>query len=326
VKTKEQVLQNAPIPGSVCGALAPCSIPGAITTSAFGSFYKNTITHDYNDVLPSANVKFDLGNSLVGRLAVARTMARPDYSALGGGISADDTTHTGNGGNPDLKPIRSTNFDATLEWYFAPRSLASAGFFYMDLKNYVGFGVHDIELFNIRDNNFQTYRISSPINSSGEVKGFELSGQMPVWGNFGVQGNYTYADAKEKNRPGCDVPSPPSFCGTPTNPSTSSLIGASKHTYNLSAYYEDKHFGARVAYTYRSHYLVGLDRSTLQYQDDTGTLAASFSYYLRDNITLQLDVNNLNNPVLKSYAANKDQPTAFYQNGRQFYFGVRIKI
>ena len=31
----------------------------------------------------------------------------------------------GTGGNPDLKPIRSTNLDAGLEWYFAKRSLLS---------------------------------------------------------------------------------------------------------------------------------------------------------------------------------------------------------
>ena len=28
--------------------------PGAITTSAFGSFYKNEVKNDYNDTLPSA--------------------------------------------------------------------------------------------------------------------------------------------------------------------------------------------------------------------------------------------------------------------------------
>lgn len=26
------------------------------------------------------------------------------------------------------------------------------------------------------------------------------------------------------------------------------------------------------------------------------------------------------------YAANKDQPRAFYTNGRHFYFGVRLEI
>jgi iron complex outermembrane receptor protein len=307
VQTKEEVTVNVAIPGSVCGVQAPCpQVPGAITTSAFGSFYKNVVAHTYNDWLPSANIKFDLGNNMIARLAAARTMARPDYSALGGSITADDTTHTGNGGNPDLKPIRSTNLDATFEYYFAPRSLVSAGLFYLDLSNYVAFGTYQTTLLNIRDNAFQTYTISAPINSSGSVKGVELAWQQPIGMGFGVQANYTYANAKEDG--GQD------------------LVGASKNTYNLSGYYENNSFGARLNYNYRSAFFVGLDRSTPQYQDDTGVLSASLTYTLNKNISFQLDALNLNDPVLTYYGANKDQPRAFYANGRQYYFGVRIKL
>jgi iron complex outermembrane receptor protein len=307
VKTKEEVTVNVAIPGSVCDVFAPCpQVPGAITTSAFGSFYRKLVSHDYNDVLPSANLKFDLGNNMVTRFAAARTMARPDFSALGGSITADDTTHTGNGGNPDLKPIKSTNLDATFEWYFAPRSLVSAGLFYMDLTNYVAFGTYQTTLLNIRDNAFQTYTISAPVNSSGSVKGIELAWQQPFGMGFGVQTNYTYAKAREDGG--------------------QALVGASKNTYNVSGYYEDHGFGARLSYTYRSAFFVGLDRSTPQYQDDTGVLSASLSYTLNKNISFNVDLLNLNDPVLKYYGANKDQPRAFYANGRQYYFGVRIKL
>ena len=306
VQTKEDVTVNVAIPGSVCGVQAPCSVPGAITTSAFGSFYQKLVSNTYNDVLPSANVKFDLGKGLIGRLAAARTMARPDYSALGGSITADDTTHTGNGGNPNLKPIRSTNLDATLEYYFAPQSMVSAGLFYMDLTDYVAFGTYQTTLLDIKQNTFQTYTITAPINSSGKTKGIELAWQQPIAYGFGAAANYTYADAKDD-------------LGTP-------LVGASKNTYNLSGYYEDHGFGARLAYTFRSAFFVGLDRSTPQYQDDTGVLSASLSYTLNKNISLNFDALNLNDPVLKYYGANKDQPRAFYANGRQFYFGVRLKL
>ena len=307
VRTEERVTVNVAIPGDVCGALAACpQVPGAVTTSAFGSFYKNVVAHDYSDALPSANFKLELGNNMIARFAAARTMARPDYSALGGSITADDTTHTGNGGNPDLKPIRSTNLDAAFEWYYAPRALLSAGLFHMDLKNYVAFGTYQTTLLNIRNGAFETYTISAPTNSKGKIKGIELGWQQPLPMGFGVQANYTYADAKENG--GQD------------------LVGASKNTYNLSAYYEDHGFGARIAYTYRSAFFVGLDRSTPQYQDDTGVLAASVSYTINKNFALTFDALNLNDPILKYYGANKDQPRAFYANGRQFYFGVRLKI
>lgn len=307
VKTQERVTVNTAIPGDVCAALVACpQVPGAITTSAFGSFYKRLVSHDYNDVLPSANLRFDLQKDLVGRVAFAKTMARPDYSALGGAVTADDTTLTGNGGNPDLKPIRSNNLDATIEWYYAPKALASAGLFYLDLKNYVSFGTYQTQLLNIRENAFRTYTISAPVNSKGKVKGLELALQQPVGMGFGFAANYTYADAKEKD--GAD------------------LVGASQNTYNLTGYYENEGFGARLAYTYRSKFFVGLDRSTPQYQDDTGTLAASIGYTLNKQISFTFDALNLNDPILKYYGANESQPRAFYANGRQFYFGVRFKL
>ena len=305
VQTKEKVLVNIGLPS--CPVQAPCpQFPNAITTSAFGSFYQQPVEHTYNDILPSANFKWDLNRDLVARFAIARTMARPDFSALGGSISADDTTHTGNGGNPDLKPIRSTNVDATLEWYFQPKSLLSAGLFYMDLTNYVAFGNHDVTLLNIKTGTFDTYSISSPINSSGKVKGLELSYQQEFLYGFGVQANYTYADAKETG--------------------DRELVGASKNTYNVVGYYENYGFSARLAYTFRSAFFVGLDRATPEHQDDTGTLAASLGYTVNNNLTLTFDALNLNNPTLKYYGASTDQPRAFYKNGRQYYAGVRIKF
>ena len=188
----------------------------------------------------------------------------------------------------------------------------------MDDKNYVAFGTYQTELLNIRDNRFDIYTISAPTNSKGRISGFELAWQQPIAGPFGVQANYTYADAEEKR-------SCPAQVG-PIDTCTKDLVGASKNTYNVSAYYEDRGFGARIAYTYRSAFFVGLDRSSPQYQDDTGVLSASVSYALNKNVSFSLDMLNLNDPILKYYGANRDQPRAFYANGRQYYFAVRVKL
>ncbi len=307
VETKERVLVNVAVPGSVCPPLQPCpQVPNAITTSAFGTFFQQPVENTYTDVLPSANLKWDLSKDLVARFAIARTMARPDYSALGGSVSLEDTTNTGNGGNPNLKPILSNNYDAAIEWYFAPSSLLSAGLFYLDLKNFVSFGTHQQEFFNIRDNQFETFTISSPVNSKGEVKGIELAYQQEFKGGFGIQANYTYADGEEEG-------------GGP-------LIGTSKNTYNVIGYWENYGWSARLAYTFRSKFFIGLDRSTQQFQDDLGTLAASLSYAINKNFTLTFDALNLNDPTIKYFAANEDQPRAFYKNGRQYYAGVRVKF
>lgn len=306
VRTEVDVLTNVAIPGSACAPLAPCTVPGAITTSAFGSFYRRPVTNTYDDVLPSFNLRYDLGRNLVGRLAIAKTLARPDYSALGGAVSLDDTNLTGSGGNPNLRPIRSTNIDASVEWYFAPRSILSAGLFMLDLKNYVGYGVSEAQYYNEQRKAFATYRISSPVNSKGKVRGIELNWSQGFGGGFGANANYTLADGEETG-------------GRP-------LVGNSRHTYNLGAYFENDRFNARVAYNFRSKFFNGLDRTTAQFQDDTATVSASLGWKINERFSLSLDGMNLNNPVLKYYAENTSQPTAFYNNGRQFYLTLRGKL
>lgn len=306
VQAKSHVLTNVAIPGSVCAVQAPCSVPGAIITSAFGSFYRLPVDNTHDDVLPSANFKFDLSRDLVARFAVAKTVARPDFSALGGAVSLDDTNLTGSGGNPNLKPIRSTNLDAALEWYFAPRALLQLGVFHMDLKNYVSYGISQMQFFNEQRKSFQTYNVSSPINSKGKVSGVEAGWQQPLGMGFGAMANYTFADGEETG-------------GKP-------LVGNSRHTYNVGAFFENDRFSANLKYNYRSKFFNGLDRASAQNQSSIGTVSASLGWNISPNLSLSFDAMNLNNPRLSYYAENTDQPTAFYVNGRQYYLTLRAKI
>ena len=59
---------------------------------------------------------------------------------------------------------------------------------------------------------------------------------------------------------------------------------------------------------------------------DPGTLNASLQYALTPKVTLTFDALNINDPTLKYYGANTDQPRAFYKNGRQYFAGVRVKF
>lgn len=287
---------------------------GAINT-ADGFVVPVATENNYNDFLPSANLKIDLAKNMIGRFAVSKTMSRPDFSALAGAVSLSppsDPTKVGggSGGNPNLAPIRSNNVDATFEYYFAPRALASAGVFYMDLQNYIGLGSVN-QVYQTTNQAFPNgfagnYVLTVPVNSSGSVKGIELAYEQPVGSNFGFAANYTYIDAKEAG-------------GGP-------LVGASKNTYNLSGYFENDKFNARLSYTARSSFYSGLDRASAYSQAASGVLSASFGYKVNDNLSFTLDAQNLNDPVLKYYGLNEDQPRAFYQNGRQYYLNARIKF
>jgi iron complex outermembrane receptor protein len=150
------------------------------------------------------------------------------------------------------------------------------------------------------------YQITSPYNTSGKNKGLELSYQQPLLGNFGTLVNYTYADGELADG--------------------SELINSSRSTYNITGFYEDAKFSARLAYNYRSAYKAGVDRGASQHVAGSGNLAASLNYKINEQLTVTFDALNLTNTTIKMYAETKDQPRAFYSNGRTFYLGLRGKM
>jgi iron complex outermembrane receptor protein len=106
--------------------------------------------------------------------------------SLGAPPATLDEVGGGSGGNPDLEPIRSTNFDAGLEWYFADKSLLGVGLFYMDLDNYVGFGT-ERKTYLTYSTNFPhgaelAYDLTVPVNTKGRVQGSSSNYQQALTG------------------------------------------------------------------------------------------------------------------------------------------------
>jgi iron complex outermembrane recepter protein len=285
------------------------NLPGGtnpITGSAFGPYTPTTYERKYRDYLPSANVKFDVRQDLVVRAGIAKTMARPDYSALGGSVSLNDDALSGSGGNVKLDPIRSVNYDLSAEWYYMPKAMLSAGLFYMDFGSIVAQGTSTGSYYNNKRGAFTDYQITSPYNTTATNKGIELSWQQPLWNNFGVLTNYTWADGELDGG--------------------GEMLNASKNTYNVTGFYENDRFSARLAYSYRSSYKAGVDRGASQHVDAMPSLAASVNFKINEHLTVTFDALNLTNETIKMYAENKDQPRAFYSNGRTFYLGLRGKL
>jgi len=280
--------------------------PAPILGSAFGPYTPTTFKRTYRDYLPSANLKYNVTPDLTLRTALAKTIARPDYSALGGSVSLNDDALSGSGGNVNLDPVRSTNFDIGAEWYYAPKALLSAGLFYMDLRSIVAQGTSTGSYYNNKRETFTEYQITSPFNTGGRNRGVELSWQQPVADNFGFLVNYTYADGELDDG--------------------GELLNSSKDTYNVTGYFENARFSARLAYNWRSKYKAGVDRGASQHVDDTRSLAASVNVKLTEKLTLTFDALNLTNETIRMYAENEDRPRAFYSNGRTYYLGLRGKL
>jgi iron complex outermembrane receptor protein len=308
VRTREDALVNIPVAAAACPALKPCpSVPSAITTSVYGTYYQAPISNTYTNLLPSLNLRYELERGMIGRVALNRTLARADYADLAGAISGvDNLTHKATGGNPNLKPSTSDNIDASIAWYFGPRALLSAGIFHSNIHDYVKFGDTLVTLFNTTTNKEDTYTVTAPGAISARVQGFELAYEQPIGAGFGFNANYTYADSKDADG--------------------ARMKGQSKHTYNLGAYYEDDKFSARIAYNGRSDYIISINRTGPTTQNAPfKTLSASVQYKLTENLSVSLDGLNLNNPISKAYAFNEEQPRAFRENGRQYYLNLRVK-
>ncbi len=282
----------------------------ADVSSLFGNWIYQDTNNKHSKVLPSANLKFNMADDVVFRFAASQTMTLPDYSALGASSWGSDLNRTGGGGNPNLKPVMSTNFDGNLEWYFMPRGLVSVGAFSMDLKDYVAFGTENQQLFSELTNQLETYLVSVPVNSNGSVTGLELVYEQPIGESFGVNANYTYADGKTAHT---------------WADGSNNLVGTSKDTYNVGVYFENQMFSARANYSYRSSFLIGLSGANPYYQDDFGTVSLALNYKPTEWINVSLDALNLNNPDL-TYYQSATAPTAFYSNGRQYYLNLRFKF
>jgi TonB-dependent receptor len=90
-----------------------------------------TNSSSYDFLLPRFNVVADVSDEVLVRLGWGKDIRRPDFNDLS--TSATFSTSPNppvNIGNPGLEPEEVTSFDLSVEWYFAPTSVVSAGFFH----------------------------------------------------------------------------------------------------------------------------------------------------------------------------------------------------
>jgi len=105
----------------------------------FGGATDVRIQNSYTNFLPSANIKFDVAEDKIVRLAASKTVTRPTLTALGvsNQFGGRANAPTSSGGNPNLEAFTSTNFDAAFEWYVDDLSFFGVTGFYKDFGNFL---------------------------------------------------------------------------------------------------------------------------------------------------------------------------------------------
>ena len=282
--------------------------PNLTIHNAFGNFGEVDDSNSYWDILPSANLTYNAQPNWLIRASAAKVMSRPAYAQLAGAFSLSDLALTGTaGGNPHLKPTRAWEYNLGTEWYYGKQALLSVGVFYLDIQSYIMSQTTSKFYVTLQHPQGANFLVTAPVNGpGGHNKGFEVNWQQPLPWGFGVIANYTYADAKAKGG------------GT--------IDGNSKHTYNLTGYFENDRFSTRLAYTYRSKFSSGVDRGTAMWQDAFGQLDGSITFKLTHNISLTADAQNLLNHKLYYFVGDPSIPRAYYNNGRTFWLGGKLNF
>lgn len=102
-----------------------------------------TLKGDYDYFLPSLDFNVEVTENVIVRASYSETIGRPGWGDIQGGQTLDAMridVGTGSQGDPSLLPLESQNYDLSIEWYYAPGSYLSAGYFRKDIDNYIGVG------------------------------------------------------------------------------------------------------------------------------------------------------------------------------------------
>ncbi len=290
--------------------------------SALNSDFNSFGKQGYTDAFPGVNAHYDFTRDLILRGAITTSIARPNYYDLSSFVSVDQTTNptTITRGNPDLKPFRARNFDASLEYYLPSQGVISVGLFYKDIDDPIYTQTLLLQNGVFAGQSFSGVSVVTPVNARSEtIKGVEFNAQsqftfLPGFlSGFGASLNFTYIDGSADglpNRAG-DVP----------------LFLQSKRVGTAQIFYEKYGLTARVAYSYRSRYLdtLGADRTTDQYVDDNGQLDVRASYALTKNLIIFGEGINLNDAPWRRFIGDSHNLIERERYGLQVRGGVQFR-
>ncbi|WP_121117397.1 TonB-dependent receptor [Croceibacterium ferulae] len=258
------------------------------------------VQREYDQWLPSLNVRLEATDDLILRAAGYRSLVRPSLGQLAPRFlieESDRGEREGEFGNPDLRPYRAWNFDASAEWYMSSNGALTVAAFYKDVRDYiVDTTVQDTDYFGLAVD-----EATVPINGdSATIYGVEV-GFSQQWtmlpgalDGLITQFNYTWTDATG------DVP----VDGDPADLRQITLPASSRHTFNASLGYDKGPISFRLAGTYRDRYLdeLGATAEEDRYVDDHFQMDLTVRYRATDRIQLFYDWINMNNA--KYYAYN----------------------
>lgn len=263
--------------------------------------------NDYTDYLPNLSMRARFTDKLQLRAAYTETRRRPDFGQLSPGLRLNPPpgpgqTQTGRGGNPELERTTSSNYDLSLEYYFARTGFASLALFRRNVQDFVVDFDENRTIAGVG-----LVRIRGPVNlPKGRLQGVEAQFRtffdfefMPTWATgFGTELNVTYIDHRLDAPGSGDLPS-------------IKFPEVSKWAYNLVGFYERGPITARLAYNARSKYVQVYEATPngvieREFTKGVSRLDGSIGYTINKNFTIAADVSNILAKPFRNFRATED--------------------
>ncbi len=296
----------------------------------------------YSNLLPSMNVKFELQDNMILRFAAYDSITRPTMSQLSPATNFNEPRRqnlTASGGNPNLKPFQSENWDISYEWYYNDANLFSFAVFSKEVDDFIVTLTND-ETYNITDRtgpdfncstansdlcssdvvastdelngSSEVYNVTRPQNGeSAKVTGYEI-GVTHIFDNgFGIIANATVVDS--------DI----SISEDSTETFALEGLGDSQ---NLILFYEQDTWQARIAFNNREGFLRLVDNGFNGEPvnvDTYGQWDISASYDINENFTVFAEGINITEEELVQTGRFDNQIYSVEDNGSRYAFGIR---
>jgi TonB-dependent receptor len=284
-----------------------------------GNFQAVKAENDYDDWLPTIQFRYDLDDDTTVRTAWTNSLVRPTFDQLRPGfvIDGDEAEF----GDPNLKPMKSANFDLGIERRMGYAGVMSAYLFYKQIEDFI----YETDLAGSGIWTDFSAAESYTNGDQADVYGIELAyaqtfQQLPApWDGLIFSANATYTDSEATIDGYVDG----SYVSREiTLPSQSDL------TLNASLGYEKGPLGMRLAINHKSEYLLevgDIDNSEGDlYVDDQTQYDFSAHYMIGRHVQLVFEALNLSEQEYYVYTNKQGLNSQYEGYGRTYRLGIKM--
>jgi len=263
----------------------------------------------YDDLFPSASLKYSFTRNLDFQFGYSRTIRRPAFKDVAGFFNVNDQTRVIAAPNINLQPEYSDNLSARLAHYFEPVGIVAFNLFQNNVDGLMITNTLTAEEFGYTGpEDFSGYEFTTTANSGGmiRIRGMELEYSQSLsflpglLQGLGVRASYTH------------------------NSADSVVPDLARNSASAGINYSHRRFSASVNALWKDNVTANIEETA--YRRHRTTLDANAGYRLTTRTSLFISARNLTNSKLITMDKFDPHPAVWrsYQvTGITFTLGVK---